>query len=297
MMQQSTLKFNKTRIAPTPSGFLHLGNVLSFALTAALAQQTGAKILLRIDDLDRERVKPEYVQDIFDTLNFLEIPWHEGPRNKDEYEKDWSQMHRLSSYRVALEQLKHTQQVFACTCSRAQLQASENVYPGTCLNKGLPLNTPESNLRLITDANEVRMKTYPTKIITDRLTDEMNDFVVWKKDGLPAYQLASVCDDVYFGIDLVVRGLDLWPSTLAQLLLAAKLGETRFSDITFYHHPLLMTAGGEKLSKSAGDTSVKFLREQGKTPADIYTIIANLAGKKEQVNNWLQLSQLLLSDF
>ena len=296
-MQEPMLKFNKTRIAPTPSGFLHLGNVLSFVLTAALAQQTGAKILLRIDDLDRERVKPEYVQDIFDTLNFLEIPWQEGPRNVAEYEKDWSQVHRLALYRDALEKLERNGHVFSCTCSRAQLQASRNVYPGTCLGKGLSLDTPESNLRLITDDDEVWMKTYPGKSIGTTLPDEMNDFVVWKKDGLPAYQLASVCDDIYFGVDLVVRGLDLWPSTLAQLQLATKLGETGFTDVTFYHHPLLMTAGGEKLSKSAGDTSVKFLRGQGKTPADIYTIIADLAGKEQRVNNWSQLSQLLLSDF
>jgi len=296
-MQEPMLKFNKTRIAPTPSGFLHLGNVLSFVLTAALARQTGAKILLRIDDLDRERVKPEYVQDIFDTLNFLEIPWHEGPRNVAEYEKDWSQIHRLALYRDALEKLERDGHVFACTCSRAQLQASRNVYPGTCLDKGLPLDTPESNLRLITDDDEVWMKTYPGKSISTTLPDEMNDFVVWKKDGLPAYQLASVCDDIYFGVDLVVRGLDLWPSTLAQLQLAAKLGETGFGNITFYHHSLLMTAEGQKLSKSAGDTSVKFLRGQGKTPADIYTIIADLTGKEQRINNWLQLSQLLLSDF
>lgn len=82
--------FKRTRIAPTPSGYLHLGNILSFALTVTLARQTRANILLRIDDLDRERADRLYVQDIFDTLNFLEIPWDEGPRDYEEYKSDWS---------------------------------------------------------------------------------------------------------------------------------------------------------------------------------------------------------------
>ncbi|WP_295651300.1 glutamate--tRNA ligase family protein [uncultured Mucilaginibacter sp.] len=291
-MQQPGLKFNKTRIAPTPSGYLHLGNVLSFVLTAGLARQSGAKILLRIDDLDRDRVKPEYIQDIFDTLNFLEIPWDEGPRNAEEYRKEWSQMHRLELYQDALKKLEQGGHLFACTCSRAQLQQYGNVYPGTCLHKNLPLNTPDSNLRLITDGSEIVVNTLSGKQIA-MLPAEMNYFVVRKKDGLPAYQLASVVDDIYFGVDLVVRGLDLWPSTLAQLQLAAKLGNNAFADSTFFHHPLLMAPDGQKLSKSAGDTSIKYLREQGKSPADIYTIIANLFGKTQRVNNWSQFSELL----
>ncbi|RQP14538.1 MAG: tRNA glutamyl-Q synthetase, partial [Parapedobacter sp.] len=86
--------FIRTRIAPTPSGYLHLGNVFSFALTAALAKRSGAQILLRIDDLDYTRVKREYVEDIFHTLEFLKIPWHEGPRNYREYKQTYSQTYR-----------------------------------------------------------------------------------------------------------------------------------------------------------------------------------------------------------
>src|ERR1700761_4059345 len=101
------LTFKKTRIAPTPSGFLHLGNILSFAITAALAAQSNAKILLRIDDFDRERTNKLYIQDIFDTLNFLEIPYHEGPRNMHEYETEYSQIHRMPLYTAALQQLRN----------------------------------------------------------------------------------------------------------------------------------------------------------------------------------------------
>ncbi|MES2108653.1 MAG: glutamate--tRNA ligase family protein, partial [Bacteroidota bacterium] len=90
--------FHKTRIAPTPSGFLHVGNVLSFSITAALARKTGAKTLLRIDDMDQTRANARYIQNIFDTLNFLEIPWDEGPANADDFEKSYSQVHRLNLY-------------------------------------------------------------------------------------------------------------------------------------------------------------------------------------------------------
>ncbi len=92
--------YKKTRIAPTPSGFLHLGNVLSFSITAALAKKHSAKILLRIDDLDRARANDQYLQDIFDTLNFLEIPWDEGPRNVNEFKNAYSQAHRMACHRM-----------------------------------------------------------------------------------------------------------------------------------------------------------------------------------------------------
>ncbi|HWB90453.1 MAG TPA: glutamate--tRNA ligase family protein, partial [Puia sp.] len=107
------MEFKLTRIAPTPSGFLHLGNVFSFSLTAALARRTGAEILLRIDDLDRERVQRDYLQDIFDTLTFMQIPWDQGPRNVDDFEREYSQVHRLPLYRAALARLREAGAVYA----------------------------------------------------------------------------------------------------------------------------------------------------------------------------------------
>ena len=115
MLSQSNI-FHKTRIAPTPSGYLHVGNVLSFAVTALLAQKSGAKTLLRIDDLDQPRVNKLYLQEIFDTLNFLEIPWDEGPRNLKEFDSDYSQLHRMPLYMQALKQLADEKLVFACSC-------------------------------------------------------------------------------------------------------------------------------------------------------------------------------------
>jgi glutamyl/glutaminyl-tRNA synthetase len=265
-MSPSPGHFNKTRIAPTPSGFLHLGNVMSFAVTARLARENGAKVLLRIDDLDRARADKKYIQDIFDTLDFMAIPWDEGPRNIKDFEENYSQLHRLHLYREALNKLCNDGRVFACNCSRRQLELQETCR---CIEQQIPLDTPNVNWRLLTGDTMLTVKNYRGDDIQAVLPAVMHNFVVRKRDGLPAYQLASVIDDLYYGIDLIVRGEDLWPSTLAQQELGLAQGNN-FGGITFHHHPLLMGPDGAKLSKSAGDTSIKYLRESGKKPADIY---------------------------
>ena len=273
----------RTRIAPTPSGYLHLGNVLSFALTAALARRTGASILLRIDDLDRDRADIRFVEDIFETLNFLEIPWDEGPKEAVEFQRDWSQLRRLSIYREALEQLRVEGMVFACDCSRSKIlrESPDGVYPGTCSDRGLSLDENGRCWRVRTEG-----------VGDQALPAPMTDFVVRKKDGYPAYQLTSLLDDLYFNVDLVVRGDDLRSSTIAQQWLAAKLGRPAFREIRFYHHPLLMTAGEQKLSKSAGATSIQHLRHHGLKPADIYTMILRQLGSSASAENWMELATI-----
>ncbi len=286
--------FKKTRIAPTPSGFLHLGNIFSFAMTAALAAKTQAKILLRIDDFDRERTNRLYIQDIFDTLNFLQIPWHEGPKNMHEYETEYSQVHRTDIYKNALQELRDKGAVFACACTRTQVvtAGADSVYQGTCRDKHISLDAPHTSWRINTaQAQEIEVKTL-TGTVTTALPAPMHDFMVRKKDGLPAYQLTSVLDDVYYGVDLVVRGEDLWPSSLAQLYLARALGLGSFMDATFYHHPLLVNAEGKKLSKSDHDTPVQELRKQHKKPADIYTMIARLIHADATADSWQELASI-----
>lgn len=285
--------FRRTRIAPTPSGFLHLGNVLSFAITAALARRTGAKILLRIDDLDRERVNEAYVQDIFDTLQFMEIPWDEGPRNYEEYEREYSQLHRMNGYRQALQELKDKGLVFACDCSRTKIAAlsADGGYPGACRHKDIPLDAKDVSWRLFTTpGEELTVTTWPAGSIRAALPPSMNEFVVRKKDGFPAYQLTSLLDDLHYGVDLIVRGQDLWPSTLAQLYLAHMLHRQSFADTAFYHHPLLLGSADRKLSKSAGSTSIQFLRKDGRKPADIYAMIAAMLGVSKPVRHFEELT-------
>lgn len=240
------LLFSKTRIAPTPSGYLHRGNAASFLFTAALARRFGAGLLLRIDDGDAQRYRPQYARHIFDTLPLLGIEPTEGPRNVHELEAVWSQRHRRHLYQAALQQLIAGEKLFACTCSRTARVC-------TCATQNLDPYTPGAALRLHAFHQPLTVHHANGSTIEAMLPGDMQQFVVWRRDGLPAYQLTSVVDDLHFGIDLIVRGKDLWPSTLAQLALAAAMGAERFGAIRFVHHPLLLGYNGEKLSKSAGD--------------------------------------------
>jgi glutamyl/glutaminyl-tRNA synthetase len=264
--------FTRTRIAPTPSGFLHLGNVFSFALTASLARKSGAKILLRIDDLDHQRIQQQYVQDIFDTLIFLDIPWDEGPTRMDANEREWSQMRRMNLYEKALNQLRESGHVFACNCSRTTDRTDCN-----CRDKNLSLDERGNAWRLFT----------PESVA---LPESMHEFIVKKKDGFPSYQVGCVVDDQHFGVDLIVRGDDLRDSSKAQVYLAELLGYTSFANSTILHHQLLMESANQKLSKSAGSTSIQYLRQQGKSPQNIFELISKTAGCSEPLNHWQNLA-------
>lgn len=273
------MKFNLTRIAPTPSGFLHLGNAFSFLKTKALAEKHGAKILLRIDDLDRERYRPEYVQDIFDTLDFLEITIDLGPKNLREFENEWSQVHRMNFYGDALQRLKSTNKLFACDCSRKKIQQLDpsGYYLGQCLDRRIPFDRQDVAWRMDTSESDfVQFQEYPNLHKSMLIPQDSMFYVVRKKDSMPAYQLTSVIDDLHFGVDLIVRGNDLFASTLAQLDLARNLGEEKFKQITFHHHPLIKSPTQEKLSKSAGSTSIQFLRKEGKSLSEIKKMFPSL---------------------
>ncbi|NML37273.1 tRNA glutamyl-Q synthetase [Chitinophaga sp. G-6-1-13] len=271
--------------------------MFSFVLTATLARRCGATILLRIDDMDQQRVRPEYVQDIFDTLHFLEIPWEEGPRTPEELKREWSQLHREALYQQALEALKAGDKLFACDCSRSGLQHSGGAYDGHCLHRQLLWDGPDVCWRLNTTTPLMLDMRAANGVLPVTLPAEQRYFVVRKKDGHAAYQLASVIDDDYFGIDLVVRGEDLWDSTLAQLYLAQLAGMDRFCDTTFYHHTLLMEAPEKKLSKSDGATAVRYLRKEGKAKADVFAAIAGMLGIREQAPDWETLGALLLDHY
>lgn len=263
-------RFHRTRIAPTPSGFLHTGNLYSFLETAAIAKERGACIFLRIDDLDRARVRKEYVQDIFDTLQFAGIAW-EGPQNMEEYEHTYSQIHRMDLYNAMLQQLRERNLLFACSCSRTQLASNTAC---SCREKKITLDTPEVAWRLDTSAaRTLYVHTLRNETITTALPSSMQHFIVRKKDRFPAYQLTSVADDLHFNIDLIVRGEDLWDSTLAQLYLAECLESKAFLKCVFHHHGLMKDKEGRKLSKSEGDTSVKVLRMEGKRMEEIIAML------------------------
>ena len=291
------MKFAQTRIAPTPSGFLHLGNAYSFLLTKALAEKHGAKILLRIDDLDRERYRQEYVQDIFDTLDFLEIQIHQGPSSVAELESQWTQLERMPLYQEAMEKLQESRLLFSCTCTKSQILQIDprGIYLGQCMDRRMPLDKNEAAWRINTlDADFLDYIAYPSTKKSALIPEEASCYVVRKKDKFPAYQLSSLVDDLHFGIDLIVRGQDLFPSTLAQLDLARILGKQEFAKTTFYHHPLLKGPDQSKLSKSAGAFSIRQLRQEGKSLGDVFQLLGKSLGIQEEIKSFQEFSKLAL---
>lgn len=280
--------FKLTRFAPTPSGYLHLGNVYSFILTYHLAKKHQSKIMLRIDDIDRDRVKNKYIQDVFDTLDFLEIPFDLGPKNLKDFQENFSQINRLELYREALHQLKEKKILFVCDCSRKKLEKMNpnGYYTGFCRKRNLDFNQKDLAWRLkVNKHQEVSFIDLKDGLVTGKIPGILADFIVRRKDALPAYQLTSVVDDLFYGVDLIIRGKDLWGSTMAQVYLSKQLQNNNYSQSTFYHHPLVQGPNNQKLSKSAGDTSVQLLRKSGKKKEDVFQLIGNLIGEKKPLRS------------
>ncbi len=293
------MNFKLTRFAPTPSGFLHLGNIYSFLVTKVLAEIEQSKILLRIDDLDRDRYRDEYVQDIFDSLDFMELSYDQGPRNLSEFKSEWSQIHRMRKYESALEKLRELNVVFACDCSRKKIQEmdSSGYYLGHCQDRRIPLDRKDMAWRFNAfETDFVTMKSYPDqKEKTYTLPQDIAFFILRKKDRLPAYQLTSLIDDIHFGVDLIVRGKDLHSSSLAQLALADKLSSQAFLESTFYHHRILKGKNNKKLSKSEDALSVRSLRKEGKKAKDIFHLIGILL-ENDRINSYETFKNQLLED-
>jgi glutamyl-tRNA synthetase len=222
----------RTRFAPTPSGYLHLGNAVHLLLVKKLAEREDWQIALRIDDGDAARTRPEYVDDIFGLLDWLDVDWVAGPRTAHDLAHSWTQTHRYDKYQLALVALQQSSApVYVCACSRTQWAA--HVGPGCpqgCTN--LSLHTNETTLRMV--------------------IDDETDVVLWRRDGIAAYHLASVVDDDYLGVTHVVRGEDLRESTRIQRHISQWLPQSRFATVQVLHHRLLEDGEGRKLSKSAG---------------------------------------------
>lgn len=237
-----------TRLAPTPSGYLHTGNILNFLLVQDWSKHLGAEILLRIDDLDSDRVQAQYVDFIFEVLEKLGIAWDLGPRNAMDLAA-WSQHGRNHVYESLLQQLIATGRVYACDCSRAQLQSRGQ---GHCRLRNLPLDADNVAWRLRVDNADVVFFEKANKRIVKNLFQQIGDPVIRRRDGIAAYHVASLADDLEFAVTHVVRGKDLIDATAFQVYMAQLLGLSAFQEITFWHHPLLVNQEGEKLSKSAG---------------------------------------------
>ncbi len=270
----------RTRIAPTPSGFLHIGNLYAFVLTWLIAKVNGGTVRLRIDDLDAARMRTAYLEDIFSTLDYIGLVPDEGPSGVDDFLRHHSQQLRVQNYLRVIEQLQNAGLLYGCTCSRSSIMAINpaGIYPGTCRNlqKGFEGSEIAWRMALPADAH-IRFRDClngtPQQV---DLNAEMGDFVVRRKDGVPAYQVASLADDLLYGINLVVRGSDLLTSTAAQLSLAKSACFKEFENVEWHHHDLVKNEHNEKLSKSAGDYPLRMMMDGGLKKGDLIGRIAAL---------------------
>ncbi len=263
-----------TRLAPTPSGLLHAGNAVNFLITDRLARRMGARLRLRIDDLDAEREREAYVQDIFEALEWLGVHPDVGPRDAQDHRLHWSQQARIPRYLELADALRAAGAVYGCGCSRQQRAALHAAGSSTCpcRSAGHDLDDPVLAWRLRVDPGaSVTIVSLFGAPQTGRPFDHLPDPVVLGRSmhgrpRRPAYQLASLADDVDHGTTFIVRGADLFPSTLLQLYLAGVLGLSTFAAVRFVHHPLLTGADGAKLSKSEGADSLRAMRLAGQGP-------------------------------
>ena len=254
----------RTRIAPTPSGYLHLGNLVNALYAWAKARMLGGEVMLRIDDVDVVRLREEYVTNIFDTFEWLGIDWDIGPTCPSEYYQTWSQQHRVKRYNEVLYDLRENGKLFACTCTRSQIRTANATmrYPGTCEHAEHDFDAGDVSWRLRTPS-----------------TLELPYVVVRQKEGNPAYNLASVVDDVDFGITHIVRGSDLQPASEVQQHLAQSTPALApFTKIIIEHHPLLVDEDGNKLSKSGGGVDAKPIVQSAATHDRAFSIAAAMLG-------------------
>ncbi len=245
-----------SRLAPTPSGYLHLGNALNFLVTWEFVRKHNGRLILRIDDADSTRARPEYVEDVFRTLEWLGIDWDLGPSGPDDFARHYSQSAQTEKYFAAIEGLER---VYSCGCSRKEIRKSfgSTIYGGSCRERRLPFVRGRTAKRIIVD------RSARDSCESFDLGRMMGDFVLWTRDDTPAYQLVSLVEDEAHGVTHIFRGEDLLSSTHAQKYLAEELGCPSFLRARVFHHELLYDTAGCKLAKSAGAASLKELRESG----------------------------------
>lgn len=290
------------RLAPSPTGYLHVGHARTFWTAFLRARDAGGALVMRMDDLDPDRCRANYAEAAIEDLRWLGIRWQEGP-DKGGPHAPYVQSRRRATYIAAWQKLLRTGSLFACRCSRKDLETAlgaphervqsdakpeaakanalddEPVYPGTCRKYSgyvpqLPgptasaLDTPGPvNWRFRVPDGEV-VEFIDQNLGLQRFVagKDFGDFVVWRRDGVPSYQLACVADDAAMGITEVVRGADLLKSTARQILLNRALG---FRNPAWFHCRLVVDQNGQRLAKRHDALSLHTLRQRGLTPMKI----------------------------
>ena len=266
------------RIAPSPTGYLHLGHARTFLTAAERAREAGGILVLRNEDLDPDRCRPECVTAMLEDMRWLGIQWSEGPDCGGPY-APYSQSERRNQYLAVWKRLRDGGFIYPCTCTRKDLAMSatapndaddEPIYPGNCRAR-----TDAHNFQSPAGVNWRFRVPYgegitfadqhlgPQRYVAGR---DFGDFVIWRRDDVPAYQLAVVADDHAMRITEVVRGADLLKSTARQLLLYRALGLERPQ---FYHCDLVRDEAGVRLAKRHDALSIRTLRESGCSADDV----------------------------
>jgi glutamyl-tRNA synthetase len=285
-------------LAPSPTGLLHLGHARTFWVAQERARANGGTLVLRNEDIDSTRFRLEFVPQMIEDLRWFGFEWQEGPDCGGAF-GPYSQSERRSFYVAALEKLRAGGCVYPCTCSRKDIRDAASapnagddegpIYPGTCRSKS-------DGWRVASDVNAAPVVSSPVTRHPLRPANwrfrvpdgeavsfvdgnfgeqrfvagkDFGDFVVWRHDDVPAYQLACVVDDAAMGITEVVRGADLLLSTARQILLYRALG---FTPPEFYHCALMLDEKGKRLAKRHDALSLRTLRERGETPEQLRRI-------------------------
>ena len=276
-----------TRLAPSPTGALHLGNLRTFVANYLLAAQRGWKVLMRVEDIAGPRIKAGAAEALLEQLAWLGLRWSEPVV---------TQSHRMIEYEAALARLTSAGAAYPCICSRKDVQAAAAAphaedgaiaYPGTC--RGVYASGADAAARSAGRPVAWRVKVEPGEIeVADRfagsrsfdLSRTCGDFVIYRGEHLPAYQLAVVVDDADAGVDAVVRGDDLLESAARQIHLRRLLGLTPAP--AYWHLPLVVGPDGRRLAKRHGDTRLAHYREAGATPQRVLGLLGAWLGALER---------------
>jgi glutamyl-tRNA synthetase len=265
------------RLAPSPTGYLHLGHARTFWIAQQRAQAAGGTLILRNEDLDPDRSQPHFYHAMIEDLRWLGLEWEEGPDVGGAF-GPYTQSERRGLYRGAWRSLLDGGWLYPCRCSRKDLAVAmqaphddEGIYPGTCRPAaGQPISAIQpsgANWRFrVPEGHAIEFEDShlgPQRFVAGQ---DFGDFLVWRRDDLPSYQLAVVVDDAAMQITEVVRGADLLKSTARQILLAQALG---LSSPAWYHCDLLCDDQGHRLAKRHDALSLRALREQGKQPEQL----------------------------
>jgi len=267
------------RLAPSPSGRLHLGHARTFVLAWVNARQRGGGMRLRFEDLDRSRCRPEHVRRSLLDLEWLGLDWDGEPLYQSQ---------RLDALREAAERLERSGAAYRCVCTRADLEqaaqapqrgVTELRYPGTCRTRAFEQGSSEAPTP---SALRLRVPEGPLSFVDGLagpqsvdVAAEVGDFVLLSRSGVPAYQLAVVVDDDEQGVNEVFRGEDLLSSTARQLLVSRALG---LREPRWFHVPLVLDAQGRRLAKRADDLSLETIREAGVDARALIAWVGRSAG-------------------